>query len=57
LRWAIDLTTDVRENASAHGDNRSPLKVVKPFLRRTCPICVLLSSLERARLFSQAGTP
>jgi len=57
LRWAIDLTTDVRENASAHGDNRSPLKVVKSFLRRTCPICALLSSLERARLFSQAGTP
>jgi hypothetical protein len=26
LRWAAGLTTDVRENASAHGDNQSPLK-------------------------------
>jgi hypothetical protein len=24
LRWAAGLTTDVRENASAHGDNQSP---------------------------------
>src|SRR5438093_1102369 len=30
LRWAAGLTTDVRENASAHGDNRSPLKVARP---------------------------
>jgi len=27
LRWAAGLTADARENASAHGDNRSPLKV------------------------------
>jgi hypothetical protein len=29
LRWAAGLTADIRENASAHGDNRSPLKVAK----------------------------
>ncbi len=28
LRWAAGLTTDVCENASAHGDDRSPLTVV-----------------------------
>jgi hypothetical protein len=30
LRWAAGLTTDVCENASAHGDDRSPLKSAKP---------------------------
>ncbi len=25
LRWSAGLTTDIRENASAHGDNPSPI--------------------------------
>ena len=29
LTLAAGFMTDVRENASSHGDNRSPLKVTK----------------------------
>jgi hypothetical protein len=50
LRWSAGLTTDVRGNASAHGDNRSPLKVGKLSPGKSVRFTYLLLSSKHARL-------
>jgi len=51
LRWTAGLTTDVRENASTHGDNRSPLEADAESLANTQGV----ASAEKHRFHKKLG--